>query len=235
MDNKILSIQNIDFETLGTLRELIRSDGYQIENIVAQKEAIPPDVKRYAAIIILGGPMAVYDNVGYLKSEQQLIRHALKQEIPVLGICLGSQLIAQAIGGNVHKGGRKEIGWSNVMLNHSGYNDLFNGINTKIMKVFQWHGDTYDLPPKTTIVASSKLYPQAFRFGSGVGIQFHLEVNTEMIQRWAKEYSQELKRERIKLTDPLNHKDREIKELFERCKVVYSNFSKMIKNKSISY
>ena len=235
MDNKILSIQNIDFETLGTLRELIRSDGYQIENIEAQNEAVPTNAKRYAAIIILGGPMAVYDNVGYLKSEQQLIRHALKQEIPVLGICLGSQLIAQAIGGNVYKGGKKEIGWSNVMLNHAGYNGLFKGINTKSIKVFQWHGDTYDLPPKATIMASSKLYPQAFRFGSVFGIQFHMEVNAEMIRRWAEEYSQELKRERIKLTDLLNHKDDEIKELFERCKVMYSNFSKIIKNKSMSY
>ena len=235
MDNKILSIQNINFETLGTLTELIRSDGYRIENIVAEKEAVPTDAKRYAAIIILGGPMAVYDNVLYLKREQQLIRNALKLEIPVLGICLGSQLIAQAIGGNVHKGGKKEIGWSNVMLNHSGYNDLFKGINTKSIKVFQWHGDTYDLPPKATIMASSKLYPQAFRFGSVFGIQFHMEVNAEMIRRWAEEYSQELKRERIKLTDLLNHKDDEIKELFERCKVVYSNFSKIIKNKSMSY
>jgi len=235
MDNKILSIQNINFETLGTLTELIRSDGYRIENIVAEKEAVPTDAKRYAAIIILGGPMAVYDNVLYLKRVQQLIRNALKLEIPVLGICLGSQLIAQAIGGNVHKGGKKEIGWSNVMLNHSGYNDLFKGINTKSIKVFQWHGDTYDLPPKATIMASSKLYPQAFRFGSVFGIQFHMEVNAEMIRRWAEEYSQELKRERIKLTDLLNHKDDEIKELFERCKVVYSNFSKIIKNKSMSY
>src|SRR6266571_8508024 len=110
MDNKILSIKNINFETLGTLRELIRSDGYQIENIVVQKDAVPTDAKRYAAIIILGCPMAVYDNVGYLKTEQELIRRALKLEIPVLGICLGSQLIAQAIGGNVRKGEKKEIG-----------------------------------------------------------------------------------------------------------------------------
>ena len=235
MDNKILSIQNISFETLGTLEELIRSDDYQVENIEAQKEAVPNNAEQYAAIIILGGPMAVYDNVGYLQREQELIRSALKQEIPVLGICLGSQLIAQAVGGNVYKGGKKEIGWSNVMLNQAGYNDLFKGINTKNITVFQWHGDTYDLPSKATIMASSKLYPQAFRFGSAIGIQFHMEVNGEMIQRWAEEYSQELKRERIELPELLNHKDHEIKQLFERCKVVYSNFSNMIRNRSMSH
>lgn len=112
---------------------------------------------------------------------------------------MGSQLIAQTIGGNVYKGRKKEIGWSNVMLNQAGYKDLFKGINTKSIKVFQWHGDTYDLPAKATIMASSKLYPQAFRFGSAIGIQFHMEVNGEMIQRWAEEYSQELKRERIEI------------------------------------
>jgi GMP synthase-like glutamine amidotransferase len=144
-------------------------------------------------------------------------------------------LIAQAIGGNVFKGGKKEIGWCNVMINHAGYNGLFKGINTKSIKVFQWHGDTYDLPQKATIMASSKLYPQAFRFGSAIGIQFHMEVNGEMIQRWAEEYSQELERERIEITDLLNHKEHEIKELSKRSKVVYSNFSKMIKDKSTCY
>lgn len=235
MENKILSIQNISFETLGILRELITSDGYQVENIEAQKEAVPTNAEQYAAIIILGGPMGVYDNVKYLKREQELIRRALKQEIPVLGICLGSQLIAQAIGGNVYKGGKKEIGWFNVMLNPAGHKDLFKGINSRSIRVFQWHGDTYDLPPKATIMASSELYPQAFRFGSAIGIQFHMEVNDVMIQRWAQEYSQELKRERIDLTDLLDHKDHELKELFEGCKVVYSNFSKMIKDKAVSY
>jgi GMP synthase (glutamine-hydrolysing) len=233
MDNKILSIQNISFETLGTLRELIIADGYQVENIEAQKEAVPNNAEQYTAIIILGGPMAVYDNAEYLKREQELIRRALKQEIPILGICLGSQLIAQTIGGNVYKGGKKEIGWSNVMLNQAGYKDLFKGINAKSIKVFQWHGDTYDLPPKATIMASSKLYPQAFRFGSAIGIQFHMEVNGEMIQRWAEEYSQELKREHVELRDLLVHKEHE-KELLESCKVVYSNFSKMIKDRLMS-
>lgn len=230
LDKKILSIQNISFETLGTLRQLIKSDGYQVENVQAQ-EALPNNVQQYAAIIILGGPMAVYDNVRYLNREQDLMRHALRQEIPVLGICLGSQLIAQVIGGNVYKGGKKEIGWFNVMVNPAGHKDLFKGINTKTIKAFHWHGDTYDLPPKAIIMASSKLYPQAFRFGSAVGIQFHMEVTGEMIQRWAREYDQELKLERIAPTDLLNNKCCEIKELFERCKVMYSNFSKMINNK----
>jgi GMP synthase (glutamine-hydrolysing) len=80
-------------------------------------------------------------------------------------------------------------------------------------------------------MASSELYPQTFRFGSAVGIQFHIEVTREMIQRWAREYNQELKVERIVPTNLLSNKSCEIKELFERCKVIYSNFSKMINNR----
>jgi GMP synthase (glutamine-hydrolysing) len=229
-ERKILSVQNISFETLGTLEESIKCDGYQIENIEAQIDPFPSNVQQYAAIIILGGPMAVYDNVKYLKKEQELIRQAIKAEVPVLGICLGSQLIAEAIGGRVYKGGKKEIGWSAVKVNQAGLADIFKGINAEKIKVFQWHGDTYDLPPNATIMASSKLYTQAFRCGSAVGIQFHLEITDEMIHRWTEEYAKELECERIDTRDLLVQKDREL-ELRERCKTVYSNFSKMIKNR----
>jgi GMP synthase (glutamine-hydrolysing) len=231
MENKILSVQNISFETLGTLEDLIRCDGYQIENIQAQTDPVPNNVQQYAAIIILGGPMAVYDEAKYLKKEQELIKQALKDEIPVLGICLGSQLIAQAIGGKVHKGGKKEIGWSTVKINSAGLVDLFKGIDTQEIKVFQWHGDTYDLPPNAAITASSKLYTQAFRFGSAIGIQFHLEITVEMIRRWTEEYAKDLEREWIVPKDLLVQKDQELRESRERCKTVYSNFSKMIKNR----
>jgi GMP synthase-like glutamine amidotransferase len=233
MDAEILSIQNISFETLGTLEGLIRSDGYLIEKIDVQKEPVPINVKRYAAIIILGGPMGVYDKAEYLEREQELIRQALKHEVPVLGICLGSQLIAQAIGGKVYKGAKKEIGWSEVMINQAGLSNVFKGVNSEKIKVFQWHGDTYDLPPKATIMASSQLYPQAFRFGTAIGIQFHLEINNEMISRWANEYAKELEFERIEPGDLLAGKDRDVEELHERCKVVYSNFSRIIKDRPI--
>ena len=228
---KILSIQNIDFETLGTLEELIHSDGYQIENIEAQTDTIPIKADGYVAIVILGGPMAVYDetNYQYLSKEQELIRDAIKNEVPVLGICLGSQLIAQATGGRVYRGPKKEIGWFNVTLTPNGRESLFKGIKTKTVRVFQWHGDTYDLPSTANIMAFSNLYPQAFKVGSAIGMQFHLEVNRKMIERWIQEYSQEINKEHIKSDDILlPNKAKEIRDSYDRCKVVYSNFSKMI-------
>jgi len=231
LGKKILSIQNIDFETLGTLEELFHSDGYQIENIEAQIDTIPIKADGYVAIVILGGPMAVYDKTSYryLSNEQELIRDAIKNKVPVLGICLGSQLIAQATGGRVYRGTKKEIGWFNVTLTPNGHKSLFKGIKAKTVRVFQWHGDTYDLPPTANIMAFSKLYPQAFKIGSAIGIQFHLEVNRNMIERWIQEYSEEIKKEHIKSDDILlPNKAKEIIDLYDRCKVVYSNFSQMI-------
>lgn len=231
LTNKILSIQNTRVETLGNLKKLIESDGYEIKNIEAKIDDVPNDPRQYAGIVILGGYMSVYENLTYLNKEQELIRNAQTYGIPVLGICLGSQLIAQALGGRVYKGKRKEIGWFDVTLNDEGMRDIFKGVNTKIIKVFQWHGDTYDLPKTATLLASSELYPQAFRIGKAIGILFHLEVKPEMILEWTKEYSLEMKQEAIRIDDILIHRKNEFENLVNKCQLVYTNFSKMISHK----
>ncbi len=224
---KILTIQNIDCETLGTFKELFESDGYKIETIDAQSDIIPSNAESYKAIVILGGPMAVYEEKKYLRDEEVLIKDAIKKQVPILGICLGSQLIAHAAGGRVYRGIRKEIGWHDVNITHSGKKDLFNGIRDKTIRAFQWHGDTYELPRNAIIMATSKLYPQAFRIGSAVGIQFHLEVNREMIEWWMKEYDKEIKDENIQAFDIISDKIDE-EDLSDKCNVVYNNFSKLI-------
>jgi GMP synthase (glutamine-hydrolysing) len=229
MMKKILSIQNIRCETLGTLKPLLESDGYLIEEINAQMDIIPKRSNEFAAIIILGGPMAVYDGVGYLEEEQELITDAFVHKVPLLGICLGSQLIAQSIGGRVYKGPKKEIGWSNVTVTPDGQRDLFKDIKDDTLRVFQWHGDTYDLPVTSTIMASSKLYPQAFRIGNLFGIQFHLEVTEKMIRSWSQEYKQEIEDEHLRPEELFSNRSTEIEKSKENCRVVYSNFSKVIK------
>lgn len=228
MKDVVLSIQNTEIETLGNLTGLFESDGYEIKNINVKRDDIPLDSDEYAAIIILGGYMSVYQNLSYLNKEQELIKSARQHRVPLLGICLGSQLIAQALGGRVYKGKQKEIGWFDVALNNEGMNDIFKGIDNKNIKVIQWHGDTYDLPNGSNLLASSPLYPQAFKIDDIIGILFHLEVTPNMIKRWTEEYKSEMKEEGVTPADILDDKETEFEDLANNCKVVYTNFSKTI-------
>lgn len=229
MTKKILSIQNISCETLGTFEDLLVSEGYVLNKVLAPKEPIPQSAIEFSAIILLGGPMSVYEGIPYLNKEQSLIRDALQRNIPILGVCLGSQLIAGALGGTVYKGAKKEIGWYDVKITDKGLNNLFKGLEKKELRVFQWHGDTFTLPQDAVVLAHSDLYPQAFRIGSAYGLQFHLEVTTDMIKVWTEEYRNEIRRERIELERIIARNRNEIQELNKKCNLVWSNFSDIIR------
>ena len=229
MTRKILSIQNISCETLGTLEDFLESDGYVLDKVLAPKDPIPQSAIEFSAIILLGGPMSVYEGIPYLTKEQFLIRDAYRKNIPVLGVCLGSQLIAGALGGTVFRGAKKEIGWYDVKVTDKGLDNLFKGLEKKELGVFQWHGDTYTLPQNAVVLAYSDLYPQAFKIGSAYGLQFHLEVTTDMIKVWTEEYREEIKREGIELEKIIARNSVQIEELNKKCGLVWSNFSEIIK------
>ena len=179
----ILVIQNENIEGLGVFEHLLKSDGYAIKTIHAKREKIP--TKKYSALIILGAPESVNDNLEYLSNEIHLIQNYVECNLPVLGICLGSQLIAKAFGANVYSGTKKEIGFfHDLILENQNSSSLFTGF-TNPFTVFHWHEETFVLPHGAMRLARSNSYPnQAFKIGTAVGLQFHIEVDDTMINLW---------------------------------------------------
>ncbi|HLE80990.1 MAG TPA: type 1 glutamine amidotransferase [Dehalococcoidia bacterium] len=157
-----------------------------------------PDLGPYSGVVLLGGPMNVYEEEAYpfLKREDAYIQQVLALGVPFLGICLGGQLLAKAVGGVVTRNGVREIGWHTVELDLQGQRDpLFAGL-PESLPVFQWHGDTFSIPKGAIRLATSPACEnQAFRCGFGgiaYALQFHLEVTPAMVEEWVREYGGEL-------------------------------------------
>ncbi len=186
---RILVFQHVPYEILGTFHPLLKNAGFRIRYANFGRQPEPQvDMSKYDGLVVLGGPMGVCDadKHPHLTQEIRAIRDAIQHDKPVLGICLGSQLIAAALGAKVYKNEKKEIGWYDVSLTDEGKKDpVLSGIGgTK--KIFQWHGDTFDIPYGGTWLAKSEACAnQAFRYGDKVyGLQFHLEVDEPMVSRW---------------------------------------------------
>lgn len=186
---KVLVFQHVANKILGTLNPALKARGLNIRYVNYERTPDEhPSMQKYNGLIILGGHMGVYeaDKYKHIRVEMKLIEEALKKEIPVLGICLGAQLLAHVLGSEVRKNSEKEIGWYDLNLSESGIKDLLFSHFKSSEKVFQLHGDTFDIPSTATHLASSPTcHSQAFKYGEKVyGLQFHLEADEPMIQRW---------------------------------------------------
>lgn len=186
---KILVFQHVPYEPLGTLDPLLKEFGFRIRYVnFGRDPEHAPSLDGYAGLIILGGPMNADHVEDYpnLRTEVQVIREALDRDMSILGICLGAQLLAKALGGAVRRGERAEIGWHDVDLTASGADDPVLSDFARRQQVFQWHEDNIELPAGAECLASSAACPvQAFRSGEhAYGFQFHLEVNEPLIERW---------------------------------------------------
>jgi GMP synthase (glutamine-hydrolysing) len=186
---RLLVFQHVSFEILGTLHPLLKARGFRIRyaNFGRHPHA-RPEITGYNGLVVLGGPMNVDDveRHPHLAVEVDLIRQAIEQGLPVLGICLGAQLIAKALGAPVYANGGKEIGWHDVFPTSAAKDDPLFQDFAEVEKIFQWHGDSFALPAGTVHLATSRNCPgQAFRYGTTVyGLQFHLEVDEPLIERW---------------------------------------------------
>jgi len=226
----ILYIKHIAIEGPDTLGAYFASRGFAAQEVdLSRGERLPESLDNIEAVICLGGPMNVYQEDAYpfLRQEDVFIKKALQQELPFLGICLGSQLLAKACGAKVGKSPVKEVGWFPVTITPDGRQDpLFRNTDGPL-EVFQWHEDMFQVPTQGRLLAASPGCPhQAFRVGKNAyGLQFHIEVSACAIEAWIREYwkvddARSLARGKEMLDRP-----QEIKRRFDQqAKIIYNNF-----------
>jgi GMP synthase (glutamine-hydrolysing) len=187
--SSVLVLQHEVMEPLGTLGESLQAAGVRTQHIrVYDGEPVPANLGQFQGLVVMGGPMGVYeqDKYPYLTEELRLIRHVWEEGIPILGVCLGSQLLASALGATVEVSPHPEIGWHPIMMSEAAVTDpLWTGLSPAWMG-FHWHEDIHGLPAGAVRLAHSQGTPtQAFRDGPhAYGFQFHLEVNSVIIGDW---------------------------------------------------
>ena len=147
-------------------------------------EAVPPTASRYSGLVFMGGPMSVNDDLPWIPAALALIREAVALDIPVLGHCLGGQLISKALGGVVTKNSHKEIGWGEVQVANSVIAREWFG-DAKKFNAFHWHGETFSLPQGATLLLSSPACAhQGYVIGKHLALQCHVEMTAAMIENW---------------------------------------------------
>jgi GMP synthase (glutamine-hydrolysing) len=193
----ICAIQHVPVEGLGLIADVLKASEITVELIRPFKgDLVPRRLGRHSGLVVMGGPMGVYDQHQYpfLRDELRLLEDALKEAKPILGVCLGSQLLAVALGAAVRKGKRKEIGWHRVAMTKTAADDeLWSGLGPEFT-AFHWHGDIFALPRDSGSLARSRLTEcQSFRYGpSAYGLLCHLEVTESIVRRMAKAFPEEL-------------------------------------------
>jgi len=207
-------LQHVPFEGLGNIESWAISQGHNISKTQLFKNEPFPDIAHFDWLIIMGGPMSTYDEnlYSWLTNEKRFIQKAIQAGKFVIGICLGSQLIADVLGAKVYQGCEKEIGWFPISLTQSGRNSSFFSRFPQTIPAFHWHGDTFDIPAQATHLAYSEGCPnQAFSYENRVvGLQFHLESTPSSVKQLATHCKKELLGGKYiqtyqEITSPSNH------------------------------
>jgi GMP synthase (glutamine-hydrolysing) len=177
----VLALQHVRVETPGMVEAGVEQSGARLEVVrVFEGAPVPAELGEHQGLVVMGGPMGVYeaDRHPFLRDEARLIERALRDRVPVLGICLGSQLLASVLGARVYPGAHKEIGWYPVTLEEAGRADPLLGPLPASFTPLHWHGDVFELPQGAAGLARSQLTRhQAFVYDhNAYGLLFHLEV-----------------------------------------------------------
>jgi GMP synthase (glutamine-hydrolysing) len=185
-----VAVQHVPFEGPGLIAEVASRRGLELRPCHPYRGDSLPSWEEVDGLVVMGGPMSVFDTAEHphLARETELIAAVVDAGRPVLGVCLGAQLMAHALGATVYRGAQAEIGFGSVSLTQAGREDPVLGkLGLEVLPVMHWHQDTFDLPGGALWLARSELYPhQAFRLGEhAYGLQFHLEVDRDLARSWA--------------------------------------------------
>lgn len=185
---RAIVIRHLAFEDLGCYAKVLADNDIEVHYLeAAQDDLTAIDASTDDLLIILGGPISVNqgDIFPFIEQELALLKQRLVLDKPTLGVCLGAQLLAHALGAKIYPGKEKEIGWSPLALSPAGERGALRHLAPPL-RVLHWHGETFDLPAGAELLASSELYPhQAFAYGKRVlGLQFHAECTAHGLESW---------------------------------------------------
>jgi GMP synthase (glutamine-hydrolysing) len=211
-----VAIRHVAFEDLGLFSALLDREGWKVSYCEASTGDLSnPVIESADLLIVLGGPIGAYedDRYPFLRKELALLERRLATDRPTLGVCLGGQLMARALGARVFPGPTKEIGWGRVELTDEGRASSLGPLAEENAEVLHWHGDTFDLPDNAVRLASTAAYEnQAFVFGkSNLGLQFHLEVDARRLEEWYVGHAVELAAAQVSI-DSLRKKAAAVEE-----------------------
>lgn len=189
MKKPVLILQQLICEPAALLAGVLHQQGQDTVAVLASEQPVPAALNDYAGLIVMGGPMSANDvHLDFIANEISLLKQAIAEDFPVLGICLGAQLLAKAAEADIYQADERELGWYDLYPMANAADDPLFSLLDGDIGVFQWHGETFTLPEGAALLASCENVPhQAFRLGScQYGLQFHVEVDEAIIRDWVK-------------------------------------------------
>jgi len=186
--------RHIECEGPGYLGEVLAREGIPWQQIAVDAgEPVPPSIDGCSGLVLMGGPMSVNDDLAWMGQELALIQQAQEATLPVLGHCLGGQLISRALGGSITANPVKEIGWHPVTRSDTAMAEKWLAGLPAEMTLFHWHGETFSIPPGAEVILENATCPhQAFAIGNTLALQCHLEMQVPMVTEWATLYRDEI-------------------------------------------
>ncbi|HMP76326.1 MAG TPA: type 1 glutamine amidotransferase [Kiritimatiellia bacterium] len=227
---RIACLQHVPFEGPGAFDALLRARGFTVEPTLVPRDGLPTG--RFDALLVMGGPMSVNDPDGWIRREREYIREAVARGTPVLGICLGSQLLAAAFGGRVAPGPQPEIGIMPVRCTAAAAQDLLFYRMPPAFDVVEWHGEGITAPEDAVVLAESDRYPvQAFRIGrAGYGLLFHLELEADGLERLCTHCPADLLRSGVTKAQVLAEHKKAAAEMKQRAEWIIDAFADLIRD-----